>query len=771
MTASDGEQTVRGEGRRGRESLHLHFVGIGGIGMSAIARLAAERGYRVSGCDLSENREVLALRASGIPCSKGHDPSHVPGVDVMIRSSAIPLTHPEIVRATTEGVPVFSRIHMLARVMRGGRSVGVAGCHGKTTTTWLVASVLIQGGYDPTVMLGGNAAAIGGNFRRGNSEWFVVEVDESDGLFREIHPDIAVITNVDRDHLDHYRDLAEIEAAFARYAGNVRAGGRIIVCADDAAAMRAVREIPRERLLFYGTGEGAFLRASDVRLLPDRTVFRVRHGDADLGEFEIRLLGMHNMRNALAAIGTAMVFGAPVEAVRRALARTERVDRRLQILARERGITVIDDYAHHPTEIAATLAAARLMTRGRILAVFQPHRYSRVEKLAVEFGPVLAKSDRVFLAPLYPAGEAPIPGVSSQRVADAIRKAGDIPVILAEDRRDIPGMILREARDGDVVLVMGAGDVVEVGRAVAGALKNDSGVGSAASVPDGEWPCPVRREVPLAACTTFAIGGPAEYFAEPSDADALLGLLKFARGRGVPVRFLGNGSNLLIADEGVRGLVIRLGKGLDFLRREGDEVVAGAGLDLARLVHQCQEWGLGGCECLAGIPGTVGGALVMNAGTRHGCIGDVVREVCVADAGGAARRMERDALEFRYRGSNLRGMPVLDARLALRPADPAVLRETSRGILEKRRETQPLGWRNAGCVFKNPPGAGAGRLIDEAGLKGFREGGVRVSEIHANFIVNDGRGTARDVRTLIERVREAIRVKHGIVLETEIEFW
>jgi len=780
--------------------LHLHFIGIGGIGMSAIARMADKSGYDVSGCDLNDNDQCKKLRMLNINCLTGNDPAHLEGVDVVVRSSAVHLDHPEIMQARKKHIPVFSRLHMLSRLMRDKRTVGIAGCHGKTTTTWLISHMLIKCGYDPTVMLGGNAPEIGGNFRSGKSEWFVSEVDESDGLFHEICPDFAIITNVDIDHLDHYRDLDSIEAAFRQYIHNVKDDGKVIVCNDDERAMRTVSICDEQKLITYGFNQKALIRAGEVELSAKGSKFTLFHKGNRMDVFTLKMTGEHNIQNALAAIAFGFCLNLNCNEIKDALSQCEGVERRMQIILEDKNFTVIDDYAHHPAEINVTLKTARLMTRRHLIGIFQPHRYSRTQKLADDFGRALARLDRLILAPIYPAGEKTIPGISSEIIENAVKKVRNIPCTLVGQMEDIPSILLKELKTGDVAIVMGAGDISVISRTISAEIKKlnsthsrhihhdaanrrsrKQGADPSISLKVGpelsrrtnllSWPGNVRKDVPLAPFTSIRIGGKAEFFCEPVGLDELLAIYRYALNEKVPVNILGNGSNVLIPDAGIHGLVIHMGKGLDWQQRKGDRVFAGAGLELAYLIQRTHKWGLGGCGRLVGIPGTVGGAIQMNAGTQAGAIADIIHAVRIVDSRGEIKILNQKDLKFSYRSSNLHGLLILEGIFDLEPAAREMLFKESRDMLIKRKETQPLTLKNAGCIFKNPAGKSAGELIDRAGMKGLRVGGVKISEKHGNFIVNDEQGSEKDVKELIKKVTDKLKLKYGIKLEPELQFW
>ena len=438
----------------------VHFMGIAGAGMSALAELCARRGVPVSGCDQS-GEGAPDLERLGVAVSRGHDASHLSGHRALVVSSAVPKTHPEIERARAMGLPVIRRAEALAQATEGGRLVAIAGTHGKSTTTVMVTEALQSAGIDATGVVGARVAAWNGNLSAGADEVFVVEADEYDRSFLALAPQVAVVTNVDVDHLDIYRDLADIKSAFAQF---LRGARWIIVCADDANA-NALHTPPSAEVIRYGIGSAECrLVARHIEIKNGVTSFDVRYDGRPAGRIQLGLPGEHNVRNALAALAVGLgTWGVTVGEMAPGLARCIGAERRFQRVGEARGVTVIDDYAHHPTEIRATLAAARLAFAGRrIVAAFQPHLYTRTRDFAAEFGAALAKADRLFLADVYPARESPIAGVSSQLIADAMLSLARAPDWQGP-RGELATALSASAQEGDVVLTIGAGDITKTG--------------------------------------------------------------------------------------------------------------------------------------------------------------------------------------------------------------------------------------------------------------------------------------------------------------------
>lgn len=445
---------------------HIHFMGAGGIGVSALMELAAARGAIVSGCDCSEGGQVSHLRARKIQIDAGHSPEHVCGCDELVHTAAIGADHAEVARALGENKIVRSRMAMLGQLARGTRAVCVTGAHGKTSTTWMIARILIAAGRDPSVLVGGVVPGLNGNVRIGQGDEFVLETDESDNKLHEVVPSIPVLTNIDNDHLDNYGSLEKMQGAIAHFMSSTDASdplSALIGCGDDARVRHVLTMASvfcRRPVLSYGFDAHNSLVGLNLRLENGGLSWRF---DA-LGPFGVwqdillPMPGRHNVLNALAAIGTAWQLGVAEAVIRGALAGIERVGRRFEI-KKSGPVRVIDDYGHHPTEIALTLKAARASTRKRLGVLFQPHRYTRTAALMSQFATCFAEADAVFLLPIYAAGEAPIEGVSQETLADAIREAGHSRVTTFGSREEAVAAILNWSRRGDTIVTQGAGDV------------------------------------------------------------------------------------------------------------------------------------------------------------------------------------------------------------------------------------------------------------------------------------------------------------------------
>lgn len=462
-------------GRIGR----IHLVGIGGTGMSGIAEVLLNQGYKVSGSDLAASPVTERLVGLGGTVSIGHAAEHVAGASVVVISSAVKPDNPEVVRARALGIPVIPRAEMLAELMRMKYGVAVAGAHGKTTTTSMVAAVLAAGGLDPTVVVGGRVRALGANARLGSGEFLVAEADESDGSFLKLSPSIAVITNIDAEHLDHYRGgLDEIRAAFVEFANKVPFYGVVVVCLDDPEVRTALPGITR-RLRTYGLVAQADLVAANLAVRNEGgspwSVFDVIERREPLGTIRLPAAGRHNVLNALAAVAVGRELEVPFEKIQAALAGFQGVARRFEFKGEARGVRVVDDYGHHPTEVAAVLSTIKEAYGARALVGFQPHRYTRTRDLAAAFGHCFHEADHLFLLPIYAAGEAPIEGVSAECILEAARNAGHKSVEMVPDLKQLVERIVAEARPGDIVVTLGAGDITRAGDEIVRRLRETEG--------------------------------------------------------------------------------------------------------------------------------------------------------------------------------------------------------------------------------------------------------------------------------------------------------
>jgi UDP-N-acetylmuramate--alanine ligase len=453
---------------------HLHFTGIGGIGMSGIAEVLLNLGYQISGSDMKLSPITDRLAGMGARVFEGHAASNVTGARALVVSSAVDEQNPEVQEARRLQIPVIPRGELLAELMRLKYGIAIAGSHGKTTTTSMAATILNYAGLDPTVVVGGRVGTMGGsNARVGRSDFLVVESDESDGSFLKLAPIMAIVTNIDREHLDHYPSLDAIRDAFIEFVNKVPFYGAVVVCLDDPNVQSILPAI-RRRTITYGTTSQADMEALDIRSGHFASDFRLRYRAADLGQFHVGVPGRHNVLNAMAAIAVAMELEVKPDTIREALATFSGVDRRFQVRGQERGITVVDDYGHHPTEIRATLDSARQCGFRRVHVLFQPHRFTRTFHLMDEFAKAFHQADTVFVMDIYAASERPIEGLSAQTLVDRLRQFGHRGAEYVGSMDRGIDAVASAAQEGDVILTLGAGSVSQAGEKILGRLRGEA---------------------------------------------------------------------------------------------------------------------------------------------------------------------------------------------------------------------------------------------------------------------------------------------------------
>ncbi|WP_083680724.1 UDP-N-acetylmuramate--L-alanine ligase [Archangium sp. Cb G35] len=453
-----------------RHAAHVHFVGIGGIGMSGIAEVLLNQGYKVSGSDLKASDITRRLQGMGATIFEGHRAENLVHADVVVISSAVRKDNPEVVTARQRKIPVIPRAEMLAELMRLKYAVAVAGSHGKTTTTSMVATVMSAAGLDPTAVVGGKVNVLDSNAKLGKSELMVVEADESDGSFLHLHPSITVVTNIDPEHMDHYGTLDKLKDAFTAFCNRVPFYGLNVLCLDNPNVQSLLPRLEK-RFVTYGSSHMADYRLEGIRLEGFTTRFEAFRRDEPLGEFRVRMVGAHNALNALAVIAVAEEMDIPLDVVRSALSEFGGVQRRFTVRGEAAGVTVVDDYGHHPTEVQATLAGARRAFGRRTVVAFQPHRYTRTHDLLNEFATSFNDADVVFVTSVYAAGEERIPGATGDALAEAVRAHGHRDVTFVEKRTELAKALLPRLREGDIVLTLGAGDITQVGPELVELLK------------------------------------------------------------------------------------------------------------------------------------------------------------------------------------------------------------------------------------------------------------------------------------------------------------
>jgi UDP-N-acetylmuramate--alanine ligase len=772
---------------------HIHLVGIGGTGLSPIARVLIARGFRVSGSDQRSSAATDELTELGATIAIGHRAENIVGADLVLISSAVPADNPEVQAAHAAGCPVVKREQFLGPLMAGQTALCVAGSHGKTTTTAMIATLLDIAGAEPGFIVGSPILGLGTAARAGRPGGpFVVEADEYDHMFLGLTPQIAVITNVDWDHVDCYPNPEDYQNAFVQFASLVPADGTVIYCADDpgAASLHAKAPTGQATWVSYGLGAGCTWRAAALDTNPEGgTDFEVWREDRLQGRLSLRVSGEHNVRNALAAVATVAASGRSVFTERRENLKFSRIfigtEKRLETLGVSYGIIVLVDYAHHPTEVRATLSAARQRFPRRALWVlFQPHTYSRTRALLNDFCESFENAEHVLVTDIYAARERDTLGVAAQDVVQTLASHPDARYTGSLD--SAVKLLLAELRPNDVLITLGAGDGYQVAERVLAALRQReaSEVMPRAVSPQEELATAiaqttglaVRRDEPLSSHTTLRIGGPADLFVVVNSQEDLATLVRLAQQHGVPFLLLGGGSNVLVSDRGVRGLVVA-NACRTIERHDGHVVWAESGVNLAGLARQAMRWGLSGLEWCVSVPGTVGGAIVGNAGAHGGAIADNLLRATLLTQDGALAEWPAVRMRYGYRTSALKAMIrsgepaplILAAAFQLGEADPSAMEAQAAGFLGHRRATQPVE-PSAGSIFLNPPGDYAGRILETLDFKGHRRGGAGFSAMHANFIVNYGGATADDVVGLIDEARQAAWRANRVMLVPEIVF-
>jgi len=719
-------------------------------------------GHRVSGSDRVTSDETERMQRIGLNFSSPHTAEAVSGADLVVYSSAIRPENPAYAAAKAAGIPLLRRAECLAAILHTRRGIVVSGTHGKTTTSSMVAHSLREAGMQPSHYVGAEIPVLGANARWSEEgEWMVAEGDESDGTLALYRPGCSIILNIEAEHLDHYKDLDEIKAVFAKLVSQT--DGPVVYCKECAVATEVGSQAKES--VSYGWS-GADYTAAEIRELRGATAFTVVRNGEILGDVELGIPGRHNVLNALACIATADRLGADFRLVSRALNSFAGAKRRFETKYLSSRIRIVDDYGHHPTELAATLQTARSLKPGRVVVLFQPHRYTRTQALAEDFGKVLHAADKVFVSDVYPASELPIPGISGDTIVQAARRQGGDHVVSLPDLATAHHTVGNELEPGDLLITLGAGNVHEVGTRIAADLKILEQMLHLAPKDDIDG-ClyePMRRH------TTMLVGGPAQYWIEPHTFEAFAEVVNYCRERGVAMRVVGRGSNLLVRDGGIRGAVIHpAGGAFSECRAEDGKIIAGAGVRLKKVASVAQAAGIGGFEWMEGIPGNVGGALRMNAGAMGTETFDQVVSVTFLDEDGEIRERSREEIVANYRDvPELRRNFALQATFTGKPDSAESIQERWDASRQKRRASQPVA-ASAGCIFKNPTEVPAGKLVDELGLKGCNEGKARVSEVHGNFIVNGGGATASEVLAMIERIKISARETRGIELETEVK--
>jgi len=745
---------------RPEQPLQVHLIGVAGSGMSGLARLLLQMGHHVSGSDRVTSGETERLRTQGLDFSTPHSAEAVQHVDAVIYSSAIRPTNPALAAALEKGVTTFRRAECLAAILHTKAGVIVSGTHGKTTTSSMIAHILRQGDLTPCHYVGAEIPVLGSNAEwNEDGEYLVAEGDESDGTLALYWPTHSIVLNVEEEHLDYYtRGLEQIREVFNTLLDQT--SGSIVYCGECPEATLLCAH--RDTGISYGWGEADWT-ATDLSEQVGTVSFTVNHEGKELGRVQLGIPGRHNVLNALGAIAMASECGLDFSLMNRALSSFAGAKRRFETKHLSKRYRIVDDYGHHPTEVAATLQTARTYNSGRVVVLFQPHRYSRTQKLAANFGKALQAADLVFVTDVYAASEDAIPGVSGQTIVDAVHEHGDTKASYLPDLATAHYAVGNALREGDLFLTLGAGNVHEAGNKLIHDLKVLEEIQSEAGISE------IKLYEPMARHTTMRVGGPAQFWIEPSQFQQFAESVSFCKARGIPVRIVGRGSNLLVRDGGLRGAVIHpAGGAFTAVSVEGDTITAGAGVRFKKVANVAREHRIGGFEWMEGIPGNVGGGLRMNAGAMGVETFDQVVSVTFLDEDGEIRTRARSEIDSFYRNvPEFRRNYALEATFIGMSGDLAEIQGKLDESRHHRNRTQPKA-ASAGCIFKNPGICGAGKLIDEMGLKETGVGKAEVSLEHGNFIVNRGGASASDVIALIDEIKAEAKKVRGIDLETEV---
>ncbi len=739
----------------------IHLIGVAGSGMSGIAGLLLALGHRVSGCDRVSTLETRRLETLGLKFYLPQTEETVRGAELIVYSSAIRSGNPAFDEAVRLGLPMVRRAEALAAMMQIKKGIVIAGMHGKTTTSSMTAHVLRVGGLNPSHYVGAEIPILGTNAHwEPSGDYLVAEGDESDGTLRIYYAEHAILLNIEEEHLDYYSNLAAIEQVFNRFIDQVT--GKVVYCADDPHAARLCSN--RSNSISYGKTESALYQYRNFAGGPSGSCFEVWKADQCLGRLTLGVPGAHNVSNALGAVALATEIGVPFPKIAEALESFRGARRRFEIRLQNGDYTVVDDYGHHPTEIKATLETARSLNCKRLIVLFQPHRYSRTKALKKEFGSSFDLADLVYVTDIYAASEEPIAGISGETIVAALKAHNHSAAVYVPNRSILHREVGRIAEPGDLILSLGAGDIHEEATKLVQDLEMSVQLREVMGA--GE----VKLYEPLSRHTTLRVGGPAQFWVEPETRGGLANVLELCEVNRLPVLFIGRGSNLLVRDGGVAGVVIHLNRG-DFveLKVEGTEIHVGAGVRFKQVAAAARNAGIGGFEWMEGIPGGVGGSLRMNAGAMGAETLQQVVSVQVVNSRGEFATLRPSEMQVQYRNvATLRDRYAVSAIFRGESASLDMIDQRLTESIHKRKATQPIA-ASAGCIFKNPPECPAGKLVEELGLKNRRVGAARVSEVHGNFIVNDGGARSAEVLRLIAEIQSVAKEQRGIDLQTEVQ--
>lgn len=736
----------------GRRSTRIHLVGVAGAGMSALARLLLARGYPVSGSDLRSSPAVEELVEEGLRFWVGHSESSLEGVELLCYSSAISTENPEREAATRRGIPQVRRAELLAALVREKKAVVVAGMHGKSTTAALLAFVFRHAGLDPSYYVGAEVPSLGASARWGSGDYVVIEGDESDGTLLCFDPFHAVVLNIEEEHLDYYRSLEEILRVFSQFGAKI--AGKLVYCSDDPNAFLLYSS--QVKAISAGLGERARYQARKVRLSEDRSAFEIVREGESLGDFELWLPGMQNVCNAVVAAALALEIGMEPETFREGLRLFRGARRRFEVCWQGQQFMVVDDYAHHPTEIRATLAAARLSRWPRTVALFQPHRYSRTKFLQDRFAEAFQDADLVFLTEVYAASEPVWEGVNGKNLARAVRDSGHPRVFFEPNLEALLRRVASHVRPGDLIVTLGAGDIHRLAGRLAQGLRLWESLLS--SLPEGTR---LQWYVSMASRLALGLGGWAEFWCEPASVAELVAVVQATRRAGLPILIAGSGTAMLPPDEGFQGVVVALRRGVfQELSWSSDRSVdVGAGVFVREVVQKAHERKLGGFGRLSRWPGSVGGLL---ASCQEKSLWKRVRRAWWVSAEGKFCQWEGEGLGNSPEG--IQGIWVR-AELVLEPVSADVLAvETQESGCSLLSDVPSAA--KAVLAFEDLPGGSLDELLRELGWGGRRCGRVFLRPDRPTIVICEPGAKVSELQTLLEEVCRNVHRATGRKLVT-----
>ncbi len=748
--------------------VRIHLIGVAGSGMSGLARMLMEMGHQVSGCDRVTSTETENLQLAGLQFSCPHSEKCVADAEVVIYSSAIREDNIALSTARDLGCICLRRADCLAAILNNKKGIIVAGTHGKTTTSSLATHLLRESRLRPCHYVGAEIPVLGANAHwNEESEYLVAEGDESDGTLVNYEPEHSIVLNIEAEHLDHYRDLDHIKEVFHTLCKKTR--GKIFYCASDEGARSVCSTY--ENSVSYGW-EDADYSISDMTVKRGRTHFDILYKGETLGRVELGIPGKHNVLNALAAVAVSLEMGADFGAMAKGLTSFAGAKRRFETKYLSRHYRLVDDYGHHPTELAATLQTARSLDPKRLIVLFQPHRYTRTQLLRDDFGQCLQNLDRLVVTDIYPASELPIPGVTGQCIIDAVKEQGKVKAKFIPSVRNAQLEAGNRLKSGDLLITLGAGNIHEAGTRMAQDLRIMTEMEQELDTDDISW----KLYEPMHKHTTLRVGGAAQFWVEPRSVAALQGAINFFKDRGIPVYIIGRGSNILVRDGGIRGAVIRpCGDDFEQLRYDENQIIAGCAVPLKKIARFAERNNIIGFEWMSGIPGNVGGSLRQNAGAMGSDMWELFESALCLDENGDTITLHKGQMqEAQYRRiPEFTRNIVLEARFTAREGSSEEIQARTESYKQRRLNSQPTE-PSAGCTFVNPTDSEgntlpAGKLIDDLGLKGTSMGDAMISPVHANFIVNTGDASATDVTSLIDQIIAQVKEKHQISLRTEIQ--